>query len=35
MFKSWSKMKALVVGTNTRCAGHVQGWGIRALDNVS
>jgi hypothetical protein len=33
--KSWAEIKALVVGTNTGCVGHVQGWCIGALVNVN
>jgi hypothetical protein len=33
--KSWAEMKALVVNTNIGCEGHVQGWCIEALINVS
>jgi hypothetical protein len=29
--KFWAEIKALVVGTYTRSAGHVQGWCIVAL----
>jgi hypothetical protein len=33
--KSWVEVKALVVSINTGDVGHVQGWCIRALVNVS
>jgi hypothetical protein len=35
MFKSWSKIKTLVVGTNIACEGYVNGWCIGARVNVS
>jgi hypothetical protein len=33
--KSWAKIKVVIVGTNTRRVGHVHGWCIMALINVS
>jgi hypothetical protein len=33
--KSWAEMKASVVITTTKRVGHVQGWCIGALINVS
>jgi hypothetical protein len=35
MSKSWAEMRAWIVSTNIDCAGHVQGWCIGALVNVS
>ena len=35
MSKSWAEMKALVVITSIKRAGHAQGWYIGALRNVS
>jgi hypothetical protein len=31
MSESWAEKKTLIMGTNTRCARHVQGWCIGAL----
>jgi hypothetical protein len=35
VFKYWVEMKALVVGTNTWRAEHVQGWYIVILVNAN